>query len=225
MPAWSHCDTYEFSSYSDVLNNAMHVYGPPIPPMEAFYTSDHTSENDYTSDQIPLEVSLYPCMKFTCPGTIDKLMFVASVLPRASGAEWPLFALWKRCDDDYCVNYNSPEWVEVKRFSTVTIPYQRSLGSRNRVAVYEVRFTDDSSFDNGQFLGVYHSVPDSSTPIGRMTVLHQNSGGKCDAVSTQWQESPENGHRYAYDNEASHHNPIIPYIAIEASGQTIYCIQ
>ena len=192
----------------------MHVYGPPIQPTV-----------DYTSDQIPLR--LYPCMEFTCPGKIDKLMFVSSVLPRATGAEWPLFALWKRCDDDYYVNYNPPAWVEVKRLSnyTVTMPHRHSLSGRSRVHVYEVRFTGDSSFDNGHFLGVYHSesVPDSFKPIERIavTVLHQNSGGNCDAVSTHWQESPGNGHRYAYYNEdSSHHNPILAYIAIEASGQT-----
>ena len=216
MQAWSR--TLEFSSmaYKDVVYNAMYIYGTPVQPM----LGDTGIE---INDIVPLR--LYPCMKFTCPGTIVKLMFVASVVPNGTEAVWPSFSLWKRCDLGYCRgdSMDRPGWIEVKKLSNYTLSHQhpRLIHRNGTVGVYEMMFTGNSSFSNGSFLGIDRPAFDSPAFAERrpVTVLHQNGGGKCDAVSILSQNenfiAPGSKHRYVYGYQQSSLAPILPYIAIE----------
>ena len=88
---------FEFPMFSELVDTAMHLYGPPV----------------HSTNGAPFQI--YPCMNFTCPGRITKLMFVASVMHGGSNQPmlWPEYSLWRNeCgyNEDGC-EYG---WLKVK---------------------------------------------------------------------------------------------------------------
>ena len=59
----------ELPTFFELVDNAMHLYGPPAVVLAQYASFDGTL------------FQVYPCMKFTwhCPGRITKLIFVAHV--------------------------------------------------------------------------------------------------------------------------------------------------
>lgn len=197
----------------------MHIYGPPapIPPFED------------TVDQIPIR--LYPCLNFTCSGTIVKMMFVTPIPSSTENIQGPSFALWKKCDPQYdhdchVYEYNINNWVLVKRLHTNEVSSQQHQHVHQQTTVYEITFTGDTSFDRGYFLGVSNSA--SNSPGQRVNVLYQHGGSLCDAVSVHSSTGRGNNHNAYHICESSAHNRdnnIFPYIAVEtdseSAGQTL----
>ena len=81
----------ELPTFSELVDNAVHLYGPPA-----------VGARSTSFDGTPFQV--YPCMKFTCPGRITKLMFVTNVTHGGSLNQpmlWPELSLWRNeCDSD-----------------------------------------------------------------------------------------------------------------------------
>ena len=192
---------FKLSSHSDVIRNAMHLYGPPVP--------SNLSLSDEFETQIPPLISdngsarIFPCMNFTCSGRIKKLIFVALVENLMDISRLPIFGLWNtECISEQCI------WVEKQRFDTLNsqlVPIKSNI-SRG-VGVYEIVLTSNISFDSGTFLGVRRPLSTTQQPA----LLYQRDGGYCNGVALEFDEL--NG--WIEQNE----DPILPYIATE-TGQT-----
>ena len=212
-PVWS--QGFELSSYSEVVNNAMHLYGPPVP-------SDLSSRNMPLLISDASQVRLFPCMNFNCSGRIRKLMFVSPVLNLDNSTStvsvgWPVFGLWRKSDTWYSESSQCQTdcyWVEVQNFS-ITYDQQPRLvyNTSNMVGIYELELTSSPSFQYGEILGVrLHSDSDM-----QQSVLYQNGGGYCDATLSQvlFEDWQLQHHPYTHTSEVSSQQPIVPYIAIE----------
>ena len=203
-PAWS--QGFELSSYSDVVNNAMHLYGPPVP-----------------GDIIPpltsgiRQVRLFPCMYFTCSGTATKLMFIAdSEADDHSDTgnittilSTLIFGIWRK----QCSSSQSQIcfWEEVQKGLISISQYPRLVNSSNAVRVYELEL--NIRFQQSDILGIrhYHYYGDV---IQQRTLRYQNGGGYCDPVVYEYYT--EGSRRFTFTSMESSRDPaIVPYIAIE----------
>ena len=93
---------FEIPTYRRVVENAMHVYGPPIEPpiqMTGYRTTDQLMESPSSA-----ELLVFPFMKFSCGGAIRKLTFVAGGLGSTdytvSPSNLPEFTLWRHNQTD-----------------------------------------------------------------------------------------------------------------------------
>ena len=104
MPPSNHGHGFEFSSYSEVVTNALYLYGRPLDSLSA----GHSNVVGHW---------IFPFMNFTCSyGRVIKLMFVAKVpINNQIMFVWPEFFLWRRCeyDADGCRD----GWLEVQTLS------------------------------------------------------------------------------------------------------------
>ena len=163
-PVWS--GVFELSSHSEVVNNAMHLYGSP------------TMGGDFLIDDTQLR--LYPCLKFTCFGRIRKLVFVAPIATDETVAvRWPIFGLWRRCAAPWC------SWEEVQHFDQQPrLVYNTS----NAIGVYELDL-GQTQINDGYFIGVRQpqATEDDYTQenVRLLNVLYQNGGGYCNAISSE----------------------------------------
>ena len=194
-PVWS--QGFELSSYSEVVNNAMYLYGPP------------TMGGDFLIDSTQLQ--LFPCLKFTCFGKIRKLMFVAPIATdETMTVRWPIFGLWRRCSYYWC------SWEEVQHFDQQPrLVYNTS----SAIGVYEVDLAE-TQFDNGYFIGVRQPQDTQDDYIQEkgtlLNVLYQNGGGYCNAILPEVQYKW--GGVYTRNSAVSRRDPLVPYITIE-TGQ------
>ena len=194
-PVWS--QGFELSSYSDVVNNAMHLYGSP------------TMGGDFLIDDTQLR--LYPCLKFTCFGRIRKLVFAAPVATDEMVAvRWPIFGFWRRCTSNWC------SWEEVQHFDQQPrLVYNTS----NAIGVYELDLAE-TQFNNGYFIGVRQPQATEDDYIQEnsilMNMLYQNGGGYCNAISSEAQYIGQTV--YTRNSTVSSQVPLLLYIAIE-TGQ------
>ena len=194
---------FDFPSPSELVNNAMHLYGPPV------------QVDDLSSDRTQLR--LYPCMNFTCSGRIVKLMFIAPVeTDNKVTVRWPEFGLWRElCNRSYGEDCY---WMEVQRLSASQQPCLVHMNGPQTVGVYEIEFISNNTFEHGNFLGIFRPMATSNRDSSAMNVLYQNGGGYCDALAyrrIQW-------YNWWLGRSMStiyiSQQPIIPYIAIE-TGQ------
>ena len=191
--------SFELSSYSEVVNTAMHLYGSPLP-------------SDLSSGDIPplisndSQVRLFPCMKFTCSGVITKLMFIAPVeTDETVTVILPIFGLWKRtCFTplNMCM-YEKIQSLIPQSFQLVD---NMSNASQN-YGIYEIVLTSNNRFESGNILGVQLPTSNGTQQSTLLSVLYQNGGGYCNAIgfTNQWRVSSQ--------------EPILPYIAIHVPGQ------
>ena len=198
---WS--QRFDFPSPSELVSNAMHLYGPPV--QVADLSSDRT------------QIRLYPCLNFTCSGKIVKLMFIAPVETDSTvTVRWPEFGLWRKCNrshGEHC------DWMDVQRLSAIQQPCLVYMNESQTVGVYELEFTSNNTFEHGNFLGILRPMATSNSSA--MNVLYQNGSGYCDALAfihvIQWTR-----HNWWWCPSISttqvDQQPIIPYIAIE-TGQ------
>ena len=183
---------------SELVNNAMYLYGPPI------------DVDDLSGDDIQLtQLRLYPCLNFTCSGRIVKLMFVAPVETSSTvTVRWPEFGLWRKCN---LSQHETCTWIKAQTLSTRQLqPSLVYMNESRTVGVYEIEFTSSSTFESGHFLGVRHRTSGFSDRA--LNVLHQHGGGYCDALtpllSSRWQEM-------IFNLSIRSRNSILPYVAIE----------
>ena len=187
MPPSNHGHGFEFSSYSEVVTNALYLYGCPLDSLSAGHSN-------------VVGRWIFPFMNFTCSyGRVIKLMFVAKVpINNQIMFVWPEFFLWRRCeyDADGCRD----GWLEVQTLSGAgTQPILVYVNGS--VGVYEMNLTSDNSFETGDILGVYHPTRESgSQPI---TVLYQTGGANSNIV------------RLIHNRVPVSYPPVYPYIAIE----------
>ena len=172
----------------------MHLYGPPAIGIHLTSNSHSTS-----MDQV------YPCMKFTCPGRIIKLMYVASVTHGGSNQPmaWPEFSLWRNDSTEDC-EYG---WFKVQTLKMAN-PEPTLVHVNGTVGVYEMMFTTNNSFESDDVLGLYLNA--STVPSSTLVPLYQRGGGYCDILYPVM--TSDNVYR-AFTGD-----PIIPYVAIE-TGQ------
>ena len=200
MPVWS--QRFELSSYSEVVRNAMHLYGPPVP--SDLSLSDETQIPPLISDNgLAL---IFPCMNFTCSGRIKKLIFVALDENLMDTSRLPIFALWNTtCTSGQCF------WIEKQRLDTQhpQLVYMSNLSQG--VGVYEIVLTSNISFHHGDYLGLRRPFTSTQQPA----LLYQRDGGYCNAEALTLNNDQT---RQIVERQDS----ILPYIATE-TGQT--CMQ
>ena len=199
----------DFPSPSELVSNAMHIYGPPV--QVADLSSDHP------------QLRLYPCPNFTCSGRIVKLMFIAPVETDSTvTVRWPEFGLWRKCNRSHG---EGCDWMEVKRLPINPEPCLVYMNESQGVGVYEIELTSNNvMFQHGNFLGVRRSTSNSRDQyqnIKEMNVLYQNGGGYCDALTLN--TSQYSDQHISFSSVISR-DPIIPYIAVE-TGQNLMYIQ
>ena len=212
-PVWSQ-GFAELSAYFEVVNNAMHLYGPPVPSANIPPVISNASQ-----------VRLFPCMNFTCSGRIRKLMFVAPVLVDRRPpvrVRWPTFGVWSKRDDSECQDCY---WAErqIVSFTQPKLVYNAS----NVVGIYELDLEPTSSslsFANGDILGMHHHVypiNDNLPNVDLMSIFYQNGGGYCDSISSPvvdvWSDTV-----YIHTSRVSKQEAIVPYIAIETGEMYIH---
>ena len=187
---WPQNGGFELSSYSEVVDAAVHLY--------------HNRPEATSTDVNSIPFQLYPCMSFTCSERIRSLIFIAPVLNQHT--LWPEFGLWRECDRDV-EGCEYPYWIEVKRLGAANLqPTLLHVNGAN--GIYEITFSSNNSFESGDVLGVYNPRPiNGSQPI---TVQYQRGGGYCDAMDLITADNQtENTYNLASVG------PILPYIAIE----------
>ena len=200
----------DFPSPSELVSNAMHLYGPPV------------QVADLSSDRPQLR--LYPCPNFTCSGRIVKLMFIAPVETDSTvTVRWPEFGLWRKCNRSHG---EGCDWMEVKRLPINSEPCLVYVNEYQTVGVYEIVFRSNISnnivtFEHGNFLGVRRSTSNSSDyhrNIREMNVLYQTGGGYCDALALMSQYSDQ----HINCSNVISRDPIIPYVAVETGQMYIH---
>lgn len=186
LTVWCETDNFEFLSFSDLTNNATHLYGPPI-----------INRRDYDLLNMTSGHILFPCMKFTCSGRISRLRFMTSPeLVFSTILQWPRFSLC--LDRNNCIQLHFDQQPTLHDMNT------------NR-AIYEAVVSQEVSFDSGYFLRI--SYPSScrntrnfnnisESVCRRQHVFYQTFGGYCNAIVISGART-------------YHPGPILPYIAIQ----------
>ena len=154
---------FEIPTFREVVENAMHIYGPPVklPPMIPTYAGQtHSSivPPPATQEEIrdlSSEFLAFPFMKFTCNGTIKKLMFVSDRLVNDSAdmtispsVNVPDFSLWQQNSTD------PRNFSMVHRSAPFSYDQYVISHKSDTVGLIEVNFTSSSNFKDGDFLGL-----------------------------------------------------------------------
>ena len=171
----------------------MHLYGPPIS----------------NSSQFNNQYQLFPCLNFTCRGSIQKLWFVARKFLDTHD-QLPTFHLLRQYrGPEYCGNKDPPcvyyQWLTLNGMS----PHQPLFVYGNdTVGVYETTFSRNNSFERGDILGIFYPIDAS------LQVLYQGEGGHCDTLGEI------TIHLFGGHSQVPYPrlDPVLPYIAIE-TGQ------
>ena len=185
-------------TFSELVNKAVHLYGPPL-----------SSNSQYNT-----QYRIFPCLNFTCPGSIKKLLFIAQTDVTRLGL--PKFHLLRKYrGPEYCNDINSGTDCDYYQWLTLNhdVQYLSSILDytkiNNRFRVYETKLLVNNSFESGDMLGVYYPSPNYTKEV-----LYQREGGYCNTLGEITIHLFGGQHQFPYPSQ----DPALPYIAIE-TGQ------